>query len=494
MKKLITLFPLIICLLAFQACDNDFTEINTNPVAAVEGQAELLFGTAILQASGNLLQAEGAELIYASCFVQHFASTAGNWHGNRYVLDVGRNDRFFNEAYKNELKHTTDILRTTQDDPNQSDIHHLARIWRVYILHRITDLYGDVPYSEAGLGFEDNIILPKYDTQESIYLDMLNELEEAATALSNDDENKDWDFLYDGDFKKWKKFAHSLTLRLAMRLTKADEAMAKTWVEKAIQQNNFIDDLNNQAVIRHEVGSELLENSIGGFFQQEENGRMSAAFIDSMKVYNDPRLSILAAPNFKDEYVGLPFGLDGILLKDSIGHSNLDSFSQVNPLLVQLHSPKIILSHAEVELLLAEAALRGWSSGDANDHFKKGVEASIDQWQLFDNSLVADDSLKSVYLNNLDLGNNFEEAMSKIHTQYWITVFLNELEAFANWRRTGHPELTPGQHPSNETGGQIPRRLLYPQKEYSVNGDNLQEAISRQGADDFLTPVWWDEQ
>src|SRR5690606_6834309 len=133
-----------------------------------------------------------------------------------------------------------EIIGATSENPEDVNKLSAARIWRAYIFHHITDLYGDVPYTESGKGTSDKIYTPKYDEQSFIYQDMLKELEEAATAL---DPAKPTfgsaDLLYDGDVEQWRKFAYSLMLRLGMRLTEVDVELAETWVKKAIAGGVF---------------------------------------------------------------------------------------------------------------------------------------------------------------------------------------------------------------------------------------------------------------
>jgi hypothetical protein len=82
--------------------------------------------------------------------------------------------------------------------------------------------------------------------------------------------------------------------------------------------------------------------------------------------------------------------------------------------------------------------------------------------------------------------------MNQIYTQFWVGVYPNSQEVFATYRRTGYPALVPNNYVGNATGGKIFRRFLYPATEQNLNGENYQAAIARQGADDFLTRMWWD--
>ncbi|MEL6943766.1 MAG: SusD/RagB family nutrient-binding outer membrane lipoprotein, partial [Bacteroidota bacterium] len=172
-------------------------------------------------------------------------------------------------------------------------------------------------------------------------------------------------------------------------------------------------------------------------------------------------------------------------------------FDRINPLLVQVESPMFFMTHAEAEFLQAEAALRGWGNGDAAAHYAAGIESAMNLYTKYDGSLAIDATAASDYLANNPLSGDMSEAMSQIGWQYWAATLLNEYESFANWRRTGHPELTPVNYEGNVTGGQIPLRLSYSQGE-TTNNPNFEEARSRQGlptdyASMMTVPVWWDK-
>lgn len=145
-----------------------------------------------------------------------------------------------------------------------------------------------------------------------------------------------------------------------------------------------------------------------------------------------------------------------------------------------------------MELLLAEAAQRTWAvGGTAAEHYNKGVKAALTYLSQYDaaGAIAEVDADAYVAANPYNAANGLQQ----IAEQYWAATFLNEYEAFANWRRTGYPQLTPTTFPSDITGGKIPRRLRYPTSEYSNNEAHIMEAVARQGADDNLTPVWWDQ-
>jgi hypothetical protein len=194
---------------------------------------------------------------------------------------------------------------------------------------------------------------------------------------------------------------------------------------------------------------------------------------------------------------GMPNGKDVNMIKDyeGVDHDVLTdtTYSRVNELLLDYEDPTLLQTYAEVELLLAEAAIKGWHGGDPEDHYNKGVKAAMQMYNIFDPSFIVSDAEVYVYLTEhpFDPANGLE----MIATQYWAATFLNFFETFANWRRTGFPTLTPVNYPGNHSGGTIPRRLIYDVGggEGAVNFENVQAAIDRIGGNYITTRVWWDK-
>jgi hypothetical protein len=158
---------------------------------------------------------------------------------------------YFERAYDEQVKHVVDLVQLTGDKAEFANLHQIGRIMKVLIFHRITDIYGDVPYSEAGLGYYERIFTPKYDKQQDIYMNMLSELDDACTKLDASKDKPIGDMIYNGDITKWKRFGYSLMMRLGMRLTKIDAANAKTWVEKAAAGGPMTS-IDDNAKIKHD--------------------------------------------------------------------------------------------------------------------------------------------------------------------------------------------------------------------------------------------------
>ena len=514
MKNTIIKFTLSLLLVSMVlvSCDDGFEDLNVNPTQANEIDPGFQFTYVQLQTSGERYENWRAVLIYSSTMMQHLAALPGYWSGDKYLYNAGYASSLWDRAYSNQVRDIEDLYTRLQGDPESINLFAAVRIWRAVIDQRLTDLYGDIPYSEAGKGFIDGNVSPKYDTQEFIYMDMLNEISEAVSSFDSGAKTFGGaDIVFGGNVDQWKKFGNSLMLRLGMRLSKVNPTEAQAWVTKAIA-GGVMDDLSDTAFVPHTDGpSGVNNNGIGDVFAADGNQHLSRTFVEWMRERGDPRLDVFSSVPSGSAPMGLPNGYDATtILTDPVangwveldGDGNVDftKISDVNPVLVTRASPMMFQSYAEVELLLAEAAVRGWGATGAADHYAKGIRAAMQQWgTMYDGSTMIDDATVDTYLAN----NPFDEAngLKQIGEQYWAATFLNEYEAYANWRRTGFPELVPVQYDAALpiTNGNIPRRLVYPQSEAGVNADNFNAAVANQGLPTEFSqmlnfPVWWDKQ
>lgn len=483
------------------SCSNEeLLELNENPNAAAEIDPSYMLATAQLQVAGDRYETWRGVLIYSSTMIQHMAALPGYWSGDKYLYNAQYSGALYERAYPGYVKLLAAVLEETKENPEQANIHAAAKVMWVLGMSRLTDMYGDIPYFQAGRGFYDNVYTPVFDPQSEIYPDMLQKLEEAANAfnpsLNNFGNGGVQDLIFGGDIAKWEKFTYSLMLRLGMRLTKVDAGLARQWVEKAIA-GGVMESNADIAYIEHTDGpAGINQSGIGMVFNADNNQRLSKTFVDYLANTNDPRLPVFATTNVNDEYKGLPNGYDATTIKEFEGTGEeavpIDLYSTTNPAMTRFSSPMFFQTYAEVEFLLAEAALRGWYNGNAETLYNNGVRAAMEYLSIYDESLAIDGDAIDAYL----AANPFVEAegMEMIGDQYWVVTFLNDYESWANWRRTGYPELTPVNYPGNITNGQIPRRLRYFEAEYGNNGTELNAALSRMGPDEFTTRMWWDVQ
>ncbi|RXG18377.1 SusD-like starch-binding protein associating with outer membrane [Leeuwenhoekiella aestuarii] len=507
MKNLyIKYISLIMVLCIVSSCDEGFDEVNTNPDASTSIEAEYMFTKAMYDALNN-----STGTVYefsAGGFVQHFATYLEvPGLGDKYVYTSGAYPyAYFNGAYVDGVNEISKVLNAVEDDPDEVNKYAIALIWQAYIFHRITDLYGMIPYSEATTAYASSNFAPVYDTQQTIYLSMLSNLESAISSFDASKESfNEGDLLYAGDTSKWEKFANSLMLRLAMRLTKVDPTTAQQWAQKAIAggviedetDDAIIDYVGGQVINSNPISFQLRNNNYSASNQgtsNTEGGKYSDTFIGYLKDSDDPRLNSIAAVwvdgvqvTDTDLQQGMPNGLNN-------RPDNFASLSEPNlSTILSLSSSLMVIGSSEMNLLLAEASIRGWESGDAKSYYDKAIHSSMNTMgRLYGTEASISEEAIEQYIATKPFPTGFDAQMEHIHTQFWVSVFPDEIEVYSNWRRTNYPVLTPVNVTGNLTGGTIPRRLTYPPGEISVNSENYNQAISAQGVDNFTTRIWWD--
>ncbi len=513
----------IILLVLSSSCTNKLSELNVDPNSYEQLNPDFLFTNVMLNVytansgkTNSIAQVSRFNLMHQ--LQQEATYNILTSPGDKYLAE-GYVRYVWNLYYPNCVKQIEEIIKNLKDDPNLSNKLAIARIWRVYIYHRLTDLYGDIPYSEAGKGL-DGQYQPKYDLQSDIYSDLLKELEEAANSL---DPTKpsfgSSDLFYDGNTSQWKKFAYSLMLRLGMRLTKINISTAEIWVKKAIAGGPILQD-EDMAYIQFYDGS-LASNrnpfsdhwlELDYISSQDPNNvqgsKISKRFIDQLKgnstTTKDPRLNVISVlwikqPSgqyIKDTSTALQKGMENG--KYDAYPADFETFSEPNPNTVMSYSaPVLAITPAEVYFLLAEAAIRGWYNGDKQETYSNGVRAAMKQWSLYGSEGSISPNKIDYYIANnpFNLGGTFDEQLEQISTQKWILFYVDQIENFANWRRTNYPILIPVNYPGNLTGGQIPRRFIVPESEELYNKDNYTAAKDRQSGDNtLLSRVWWDKE
>lgn len=506
MKKTLRNILFSLPILILGSCDNGFDELNVNKTAATAIDPAFILNNALV----NVSPPSGV-VIYEMGIVQQMVSpNSGVLTGANFNQDNRDNtQQIWQRFYRNVVRNTADAIIISKTLPNRPNLVHMARITQAYAFMVLTDTYGDVPYTQAGKGYTDQVVLPKYDTQQAIYTDIIKELGEASAALDATKTKETADILYGGDVAKWKKFGYSLLLRAGMRLSKVDAALAQSTVQKAIQ-GGLISSNDDNALVKHDPN---YVNGPGQMLNSTEaaNFYLAAPFADYLKKTNDPRLKSIAvryvgaasgpeqvaarANTDPAVQIGMPFGYDNNSISSVVKTLSLKSFydfSQVDRTRMGKNTaPMFFVTYAQTQLLLAEAAQRGWTTGAVADYYNRGVRAHMEQLAAFDaNSAVPAAAIDTYLKDNAFVAAN---ALEQINTQYWIASFMNGPEAFANFRRSGFPKLTPNPFPGKAIKGEFIRRLTYPNSEISVNSVNVKEAIGRQGADDLDSKVWWDK-
>ncbi|MDC9724079.1 MAG: SusD/RagB family nutrient-binding outer membrane lipoprotein [Urechidicola sp.] len=497
MKKILIL---LVVLLALGSCDDGFEEMNVNPTKPTQLDPKTKLTYIQLYTGGsNYVAYLFWNMIHLMPNVQHLNNTH---YGPIFNYKEGHTHWLFEEQFSTTVKNIVDLIDQLEnsDSPTaQSDLA-IAKIQRVLIFSRLTDAYGDIPYSEAGKGFIEGIRFPKYDRQSDIYADMLAQLEAAVTTLASSGPSSygSADLLYGGDNSKWIKFGNSLMLRLAMRMVNVDNAAAQQWASKAITggvMTSNADIAFTQYENHANDGGPNVNPLTKCFTSRAQNQvKISATFMDWMKDRTDPRVSVLCSTTSGDTDYDLQFGQDinDPARGDANSKPNVHIFggnSTVGPFIVY-DAPFFFQTYAEVEYMLAEAAERwGLAGGDVEAHYNAGVRASMTYLSMYGHGVEITDTQINDYL----AANPFVavDALQMINEQYWAATFGNGLETYSNWKRSGYPVLVPFDLAASTTG-EIPRRFVYPGSEILNNPENVQEAIDIQG-DELTTRMWWDQ-
>lgn len=554
MRKIKTFIILSAALLAgiSSSCSDSYMEdLNTDKSKANSIDPNAQLTTAELQTYGDLGMVE----IYRNYLYAFTQQLMGCWnttnYGGRHTVDNNEMGRIWTSFYPKAIKNLTDAIHRSAEDENRKNINAILRIYRVYMMSVITDIYGDAPYSEAGLGYLKEIYNPKYDTQEDIYNDFFTELKDAASALDAANDRITGDVIYNGDVAKWIKLANSLRLRYAMRISDvAPEKARKEFEDALASEGGVLTSGSDDALIKYmdisfSFGQDSYTDYRGNALSQLLFGNdpannpsyLCSTFFNQLYNTKDPRTFMIArfyydglmsqtSPDNRidltDEITGKgiamnpcqpgafsydpwPQGYDSDMMKE-IAKTNpsveTTMARETEPKLannfLRGDNPGVVMTCAEVNLLLAEASLKKWNTGGTVEGFySKGVRAAMDFLaDKYGYDRISDNDFNA-YIADNGIGHTEQQAKAAINTQAWILHFTNPAECWANVRRSGYPRLkSPAEYGFGQylTGGKdIPVRLCYPTLESSYNKPGYDEALKRMGGkDSWNTHVWWD--
>lgn len=441
---------------------------------------------------------------YAHYFTVLFptAFTADPYFNANQYSDFG-----FWKVYWNCNALLNDVLTLTApgSEFENANSNAMARIWKVFVIHRLTDIYGELPYFEGGQS-KQGVINPTYDTQQEIYSDLFDQIDQAMEDLSVaiPGQFKTQDIIYGGDIEKWKKFGNTLRLRMALRLHYVDEILAKTEGEKALNGGVIDSNTNNAYEISGDSWGKFqqpLYQIYRNLFAFSPSIKVSETYVEMLKgnhIFNDgsnpsgidPRLDELIEDNINGEKVGIPNGHTAEYLNQHPEFAETGSWVKYHN---DLYEPIMIISYAESKFLEAEAALLGYDGvgGTAKDLYQQGIEASMEFLDVNSGNFASDEATLFSGLST------DEDKLERIIYQKWIALFPDTHEAWNEQRRTGYPVISKRTGPAFEKGvtdGTIPNRIPYPPDEYNTNYNNVSEARDRQGGDQLLDKVWWDKK
>ena len=528
----------VLALSLFTACD--FQKVNTNEFELLPEEG-LMDGISIggpitamqkcvfpvgTQADGTSVanRYQTAYNLAADCWSGYFGQN-NNWGGPNnlnYFLKDGWVASSYTESYSTVVPLWQDLKGKTETQ--FPEVFALAQILKISAWHKATDMFGPIPYKEAGKG----LITVPYDSQEEVYKSMFKELSDAIEVLTKYADNgnskllPNADAVYAGDVHKWVVYANSLMLRLAMRVYYADAALSKKYALQAVNHSYGVMKTKDDEAKMERGASLEFKNNLDVLINQYNECRMGSSMLAYLGGYQDPRLpkyfntstvSQAVTVGTYGKYSGVPTGHDV---------SSNDAFKDSSRPAITSTTPTYWMRASEVYFLLAEAALHGFAvGGTAESLYEKGIEMSFEENGIA-SSEVADymssglkPSAYSFHLTNPSVNvdapaltqattewtGTDEEKLEKIMIQKWIALYPNGQEAWTEYRRTGYPKLH--SVVTNYSNGEIDsevgiRRMRFPTNKSTSAEDiaNLESArkLLRGGLDKAGTRLWWDNK
>jgi len=470
---------LIFFILLISSCTKNFETINTNPNAPVDVQPELLLRKVLFDygeqmsyegfVAGNLL-GQYLTAIDFNLFDRH-SLTEPQFGGNPW-------DILYTNLRDNEL-----ILDKALSNPVHAVYEGPARIMKAYMTAALTDIYGDVPYSES-LNGKDGNVTPSYDAQADIYLSengILDNLDKGIVALENytGAATLGGDIFYDGDLQAWIRFANSLKIKYLTRISNQEDVAEI--LQQLYDEGNYIQDNSQNAIFEFtntQPNNFRMANLRAGDFNLFI---MSETIDEILTSLNDPRVSVFfqTTANEPTNYQGFLNGPDASQISISVADYSLSGT------IFREHTGDLDANYMtawETHFLLAEAAERGLITADAKALYELGVTQAFDYWQT---------ELPTDYLTTGAAAYNNDDPIKQIITQKWLANIINGYEGWIEYRRTGFPELKTISASLNNN--LIPVRMPYPTTEDALNNVNFSQAAAATDGNSVNAKVWWDK-
>ncbi len=493
MKLLKYLFgSIIICILFLTpSCTGDFEDVNRDYVNPKSVEVQFILTEAQKKISDIYIR-YGVNENVTSLISQHF-SIGQYQQPTQYTFRTGMLNSQFEDYYR-ALSNLEVIKKIVADDSrvlikSKNSWSVILTTLRVFSFQSLTDMFGPIPYSQA-LNI-DMYPTPKYDSQKEIYEGLLKELHEVVSLETEPilSDVGSQDVIYGGDITKWKKFANSLMLRLAMRVSTVDPVLSKKYATHALENDGVFLDNSESALFnsgeKSPSGSILYES----VFDDSNLGNLMASpvMVEIQGRTNDPRKDMY----WEDFDKGSPgYGVDGSV--DGFAHINRKYAGHKKYFRGKVNTPVPFIHYAEVEFLLTEAAVRGgYGVNDATTHFNKAVTASIEATASIVDSTLQTNTI-SDFLAQADVDiDQAADKLNRIAEQKFIALFIQGPEAWSEIRRFDYPAMTPSV--LDGTVFPFPKRFTYPQNAQNLNRKNVKLAADLLNGDDTQqTKLWWD--
>ena len=506
----------IVISLVLSSCTKDFGKINTdkNSISSSRigiGHLGFLFSAACESVP---IGDQTAENLFSQQYAQYVANNATYFPTDRYLINMGWARSAFNPIYVNVVPQLQTIFENTD---SSSAEYAMANIWWVFAFQRTTDYWGPIPYFKAGLS--DGAV--PYDSQNKIYMDFFEKLKNSVAILNNHLNEVPFgssDVIYKGNVKKWIKFANTLRLRYAIRISGVDAPTAKVEGEAAVADGVFTVSPDDDALMQK---NQIDFNKLSQMSEWFEFN-MSATMESILKGFNDPRISeyFLPAQN-SGTYEGLRNGLSISQLANpqnsKLANSHLGprwSSPARGGWASYFSTPQNVMCTAEAYFLRAEGVLLGWDmGGSVKDLYEAGIKNSMVQWGITDQDVInnyingtttpisPNDFLNSPPAADVPVKFDLTEMdtqRKQIAIQKWLALFPDGNEAWTEYRRKH--DIISFYSVANSDNPAIPdpklnwiRRIPFLSYEYETNGDEVEKAVKLlNGPDKISTPLWWD--
>lgn len=466
-------------LISITSCTKDFEEINTNPNAPVEVQPSLLLRQVIYN-YGDEMHFEG--FTAGNLLGQYFTEVDFNLFDRHSLTEPQIGGNPWPILYTN-LRNNELLLHQSLTNDAAKVYEGPARILKAYMTATLTDIYGDVPYTEALRGTE-GLVTPAYDAQEEIYMGdggILDNLDKGIAAIKNYDGNiaLGGDILYNGDLDAWVSFANSLKLKYLLRIS--DQNTFPLAFSDVFYAGDYLKSNSQNAGFKFTDGQPnnfRMANLRAGDFNLFI---MSETIQEILESYNDPRKNVFFRPIGNDTtgtiFEGYLNGFDASTTSISIADYSLTgTIFRENTGSLQAN----FMTAWETQLIIAEAAYRGLIFSNPKFHYEEGVKLAFEYW---------DTDMPTDYLQVGATAFNNINAIEQIITQKWLANIINGYEGWIEYRRTGFPNLKTIAASLNDD--LIPVRMPYPIDEAALNTANYNAATAING-NSINARVWWD--
>lgn len=465
----------VILSLSLTGCTDDFEEINENPNLVTSINAGSMMNPILYTMATN--NAKKNYDITAQLMQVHIPFPSNALGVHRYDITEGTGASTWNTTYKMLINVQEMLAKSEQTKEN--NYHAIALTLRAWMMANLTDMFGDVPFSEASKG-EEGMFKPAFDTQESIYKTLLTDLEKANSLYTPTTGLKfGTDYLYNGDVTKWQKFTNSLHMRLLLRVSNKTETNAMTKLQTILsnpQTYPIFSSSTDEAVFQV---TGITPNLSPWPRPQDyrDNRAFASYFVDELNAIKDPRLAIFTTT--AKDLKGASLGYKGIPAAYDENSSDFKyTPSQPNNKLVQYPMKIVLMSYAETEFIQAELAQKNLFT-DAKTHYTNGVKAAIKLWTGTDAT--------AEYLAQTKV--SYDGSLEQVMKQKYFALFFTDYQQWFEHRRTGLP-LLPTTN-SMQNNKEMPSRILYPASARTYNQENYKKAAEQMGGDQITTKVWW---